>query len=380
VRVRARRIVIASSAVAITAAAVPAYAAITTPTPHVAVASASAQTVPGQYIVTLKHTGARLSKLTGVRRLLDFGDGFAAKLTPTELKKVQSDPNVAAIEPDQVIKINTTQKNVNWGPDRIDQHKLPLSHSYTYKHTGSGVDAYVIDTGIDTSLSQFGGRANTVYGKKDCNGHGTHVAGIIGSKTYGVAKGVRLHGVQVLDCNGRGQTSDVIAGINYVIKHHGAKSVANLSLGGGKSTALNNAVTKLSKAGVFVAVAAGNGDESGNPLNACNTSPASASSVEAVAASTSADKRTSWSNYGKCVDVYAPGSNIKSTYLGGTAVLSGTSMATPFVAGVAALYKSTYGQKSFGTVQTWIRTHATVNAIKNNKPNTPNRLLYKSSL
>src|SRR5207249_2816967 len=130
-----------------------------------------------------------------------------------------------------------------------------------------------------------------------------------GSKTYGVAKGVRLHGVQVLDCDGRGQTSDVIAGINWVIKHHGAKSVANLSLGGGKSTALNNAVTKLSKAGVFVAVAAGNGDANGNPLDACKTSPASASSVEAVAASTSTDKRTSWSNYGKCVDIYAPGSN-----------------------------------------------------------------------
>ncbi|WP_460356721.1 S8 family peptidase [Actinoallomurus acanthiterrae] len=379
-RVRARRLVIASSAVAITAAAVPAYAAITAPTAHVAVASASTQAVPGQYIVTLKHTGARLSKLTGLRRLHDFGDGFAAKLTPSELKKVQSDPNVAAIEPDQVIKINTTQTPVNWGPDRIDQHKLPLSHSYTYKHTGSGVDAYVIDTGIDTTLSQFQGRANTVYGKADCNGHGTHVAGIIGSKTYGVAKGVSLHGVQVLDCSGQGSTSDVIAGINWVIKHHGAKSVANLSLGGGKSTALNNAVTSLSKSGVFVAVAAGNGDENGNPVDACKTSPASAASVEAVAASTSTDKRTSWTNYGKCVDIYAPGSNIKSTYPGGTEVLSGTSMATPFVTGVAALYKSTYGQKSFGTVQTWIHSHATLNAIKNNKPNTHNRLLYKSTL
>ncbi|WP_345367112.1 S8 family peptidase [Actinoallomurus liliacearum] len=368
---------IATSAVAVAAAAVPAYAAITKPSAQVAVASAavSSQAVPGQYIVTMKRTGARLSRVSGLRHVHDFTNGFAAKLSPEQLKKVQSDPNVAAIEQDQIYRTTTTQTPVNWGPDRIDQRKLPLSHSYKYTHTGADVDAYVIDTGIDTTLSQFQGRADTVYGKADCNGHGTHVAGIIGSKTYGVAKGVKLHGVQVLDCDGEGSTSDVIAGINWVIAHHAAKSVANLSLGGSKSTALNNAVTKLSKSGVFVAVAAGNDNG-----DSCKTSPSSAASVEAVAASTSSDKRASFSNYGKCVDIYAPGYGIKSTVPGGTAFESGTSMASPFVAGVAALYKSTYGQKTFGTVQSWIHSNATNNVIKNNKANTHNRLLYKSTL
>ncbi|GAA0359627.1 S8 family peptidase [Actinoallomurus spadix] len=398
---------IASSVVALGAAAVPAYAAITGPAPHVAVVSASvsADAVPGQYIVTLKRAGARSSKLSGFHRIHDYGDGFAAKLTPAQLRKVQTDPNVAAIEQDKIVKIQgttptptpsatpttappttppttptpptkTTQKNPNWGPDRIDQHKLPLSHSYTYTHTGKGVDAYVIDTGIDTTLSQFGGRADSVYGGKgDCEGHGTHVAGIIGSRTYGVAKEVKLHAVKVLGCNGQGKISDVIAGINWVTKHHASKSVANLSLGGDKSTALNSAVTKLSKSGVFVAVAAGN-----DSADSCKSSPASAASVEAVAASTSTDKRASFSNYGKCVDIYAPGNNIKSTVPGGTEFESGTSMASPFVAGVAALYKSTYGQKSFGTVQSWIHAHATNNVIQKNKSNTHNRLLYKSTL
>ncbi|MCO6009066.1 S8 family peptidase [Actinoallomurus purpureus] len=369
---------IASSAVAIAAAAVPAYAAISTPTSHVAIASASSSTeaVPGQYIVTMKHAGSRLSRLSGLRHIHDFTDGFAAKLTPEQLKKVQSDPNVAAIEQDQIVRINTTQTNPNWGPDRIDERKLPLSHSYTYKHTGAGVDAYVIDTGIDTSLSQFQGRADLAYGGKDCNGHGTHVAGIIGSKTYGVAKGVSLHSVRVFtDCTGETKISTIIAGIDWVIAHHGARSVANMSLGGSKSTALNNAATKLSKSGVFLAVAAGN-----DSTNSCNTSPASAASVEAVAASSSSDTRADFSNYGKCVDIYAPGVNIKSTYLGGTALASGTSMASPFVAGVAALYKSAYGQKSFGTVQQWINSNATAGVIKKNKASTHNRLLYKSSL
>lgn len=328
----------------------------------------------GQYIVTVKH-GGRMSRMIDFPTRHRFRDGFAAKLTSAQLKKLRGDPDVAAIEQDRIIRADTTQSSPTWGLDRIDQRALPLSHSYHYTHTGSGVDAYVIDTGIDTSLSQFGGRANTVYGGADCNGHGTHVAGIIGSKSYGVAKGVRLHSVRVLGCDGSASTSDVIAGVNWVAAHHAARSVANLSLGGSKSTALNDAVTALSKSGVFVAVAAGNEN-----ADACNTSPASAASVEATAATSSNDSRASFSNYGSCVDVYAPGVNIKSTYLGGTATLSGTSMASPFVAGVAALYKSAFGQHTFGTVQKWITDHATNGAIKGNKSGTHNRLLYKSTL
>jgi subtilisin family serine protease len=365
---------IASAAVACTAASAPAYAAVVSPAPRVAVVTALSHGVTGQYIVTVKHAD-QLSRLIGFPTIHRFTDGFAARLTPAQLKKLQSDANVAAIEQDQIARIDTTQKNPTWGLDRIDERVLPLSHSYTYKHTGSGVDAYVIDTGIDTSLSQFGGRANTVYGSADCHGHGTHVAGIIGSNSYGVARSVHLHGVQVLGCDGSGSYSDVIAGIDWVTEHHAARSVANLSLGGSKSTAVNNAVTRLSNSGVFVAVAAGNDN-----ANSCSTSPSSATSVEAVAASASDDTRASFSNYGKCVDIYAPGVNIKSTYPDGTAYMSGTSMASPFVAGVAALYKSAYGQRSFGTIQQWMTAHATNSKIKGNKPATHNRLLNKYTL
>jgi subtilisin family serine protease len=365
-----RKILLAVTALA--CASVPLSGAVAAP--RVAVLSAGGDGVPGQYIVTVKHP-SRLSHVIGFPTVHRFTDGFAARLSAAQLDKVRRDPDVAAIEQDQIMRIDTTQTNPTWGLDRIDERALPLSHSYTYTHTGSGVDAYVIDTGIETSLSQFGGRANTVYGDADCNGHGTHVAGIIGSASYGVAKKVRLHAVQVLDCDGSGTTSDVIAGVNWVRTHHAAKSVANLSLGGSKSAALNDAVTALSKSGVFVAVAAGNDN-----ADACTSSPASAGSVEAAAASASNDARASFSDYGTCVDVYAPGVDIKSTYLGGTASLSGTSMASPFVAGVAALYKSAYGQATFGTVQKWITDHATNGVIKGNKSGTHNRLLNKGSL
>ncbi len=365
-----RRLLAACTAVA--CAALPLSGAVATP--RVAVTAAAAGGVQGQYIVTVKHPSL-VSHVIGFPTLHRFTDGFAARLSAAQLERVRRDPDVAAIEQDQIMRIDTTQHSPTWGLDRIDEHVLPLSHTYSYTHTGSGENAYVIDTGIDTSLAEFGGRADTVYGDADCNGHGTHVAGIIGSKSYGVAKSVHLHAVQVLDCDGSGATSDVIAGVNWVRTHHGSRSVANLSLGGSKSTALNNAVTALSKSGVFVAVAAGNDNKS-----ACSGSPASAGSVEAAAASSSGDKRASFSDYGSCVDVYAPGVDIKSTYLGGTATLSGTSMASPFVAGVAALYKSAHGQSSFGTIQKWITAHATNNQIKGNKSGTHNRLLNKATL
>jgi len=274
-----------------------------------------------------------------------------------------------------------------WGLDRIDQQALPLSLSYSYTSTGTGVHAYIIDTGIWTLHPDFGDRADNVYDAltlnllggvtaQDCNGHGTHVAGTIGGATYGVAKGVFLHGVRVLSCAGVGLTSQIIAGLDWVRANHANPAVANMSLGGGFSQALNDATTNLWNAGVFVAVAAGNDD-----VDACTASPASASGAFTAAASTKTDAKASFSNWGSCVEAYAPGSGIVSDYLAGTTMsLSGTSMASPHFAGVAALYKATFGDASSATVSNWIISNATAGVITGNPSGTPNRLLNKQTL
>jgi subtilisin family serine protease len=241
--------------------------------------------------------------------------------------------------------------------------------------------AYVIDTGIQTSHPQFGGRAAVSYDAlggngQDCNGHGTHVAGTIGSSTYGVAKGVALRAVRVLNCQGSGSTSGIIAALNWLRTNHAPRSVANMSLGGGYSASLNSAATSLVNSGVFLAVAAGNESQ-----NACNVSPASASGTYTSAASDSSDRRASFSNYGGCVDGYAPGVNITSTWTGGgTNTISGTSMASPHTAGVGAPYKGTYGDAAASTIVNWINTNATANVISGNPSGTPNRLLFKGTL
>ena len=307
--------------------------------------------------------------------------GFAATLTPAALAALQADPDVAYIEQDQVVTASTTQTGATWGIDRIDQRNLPLSGSYTYTATGTGVRAYIIDTGIQTNHPQFGTRASAVYDAlggngQDCNGHGTHVAGTVGSSTYGVAKNVYLRAVRVLDCAGSGTSSQVLAGINWVATNHIKPAVANMSLGGGYSAAENSAVNTLASSGVFIAVAAGNSN-----ADACNYSPASAANATTVAASTSTDAKASYSNYGGCVDLYAPGSSITSTWLNsGTNTISGTSMASPHVAGVGALYKATYGDASYSTIRTWITTNATASVISGNVTGTPNKLLYKAGL
>ncbi|HEV8266464.1 MAG TPA: S8 family peptidase [Gemmatimonadales bacterium] len=364
----------------------------TTPTEQ---SQQAAQAVSGQYIVVFRDAvvdppglARQLVQLHGGSLQFTYTSaikGFAARLPAAAVRALELDPNVAYIEPDQPFHADVTQSmDANgdpWGLDRIDQSALPLSRTYSYASTGAGVHAYIIDTGIWTLHSDFGGRANNVYDAfgatgEDCHGHGTHVAGTTGGATYGVAKGVSLHGVRVLSCAGIGLTSQIIAGIDWVRSNHIKPAVANMSLGGGLSTALNTATTNLWNAGVFVAVAAGNDD-----VDACTASPASASGAFTAAASTKTDAKASFSNWGTCVEGYAPGSAIVSDFLAGTTVsLSGTSMASPHVAGVGALYKATFGDAPSATVSNWIIGNSTTGVITGNPGGTPNRLLNKQTL
>ncbi|WP_299036948.1 S8 family peptidase [uncultured Pseudokineococcus sp.] len=356
----------------------------------VAVQSAGAEAIEGSYIVTL--TGGADAEAVAE----DLGvvpdevydvvvDGFAADLDAAELAELQRDPDVLAIEEDAVVTLDATQRVAVggglYGLDRIDQRNRPLSGTYTYGTTASGVTAYVIDTGIATAHPDFGGRASNVYDAlggngQDCNGHGTHVAGTVGGATHGVAKGVRLRGLRVLGCDGSGSTSGIIAAVDWVRANAAKPAVANMSLGGGYSAALNRAVDSLAASGVSVAVAAGNENQ-----DACGVSPASAAGALTVAASDKADARASFSNYGSCAEIYAPGVDITSTWLsGGTRTISGTSMASPHVAGAMALVKARYGDLPSSEVSATLVQGATTGVISRNVGSTPNRLLFKGSL
>jgi subtilisin family serine protease len=386
-RTRATRFLIAIAAAApLALATAPAYAAPAAPLAPVTMAAAG-KGVSGQYIVTLKKDASisstvSQSKVTTQRRFSKVLNGFSAKLSAAQLSKLRGNPNVAAIEQDQVMRTDTTQANPpSWGLDRIDQRDRPLSASYTFNTNGAGVFAYVIDTGISTSHPDFGGRAAVAFDAlggngQDCNGHGTHVAGTIGGSSFGVAKGVQLRAVRVLDCTGSGTFAQVISGMDWVAANHANPAVANMSLGGGLSTAVNTSANNLASSGVFLAVAAGNSN-----ANACNSSPSSAANTTTVAASDINDNRASFSNFGGCVDLYAPGVSITSDWLnGGTNTISGTSMATPHVAGVGALYKATFGNASFSTIRTFLTSNASSGKIAGNPAGTPNLLLFTSNL
>jgi len=306
-------------------------------------------------------------------------NGFAVEMSPEDAEALSQDFRVKFVEEDGVVSADVTQNNPPWGLDRIDQRNRPLSATYTYNFTGSGVRAYVIDTGIRTTHTQFGGRASNVFDAfggsgADCHGHGTHVSGTIGGSTYGVAKSSLLRGVRVLDCNGSGSNSGVIAGVDWVTNNHINPAVANMSLGGGASSALDTAVNNLANSGVPIAVAAGNSN-----TNACNSSPARAANAITVGSTTTTDARSSFSNFGTCLDIFAPGSGILSSYFSSdtaTATLSGTSMASPHVAGVAALYKQANPGASATTTRNAIVNGATTNVVTNAGTGSPNRLLY----
>ena len=306
-------------------------------------------------------------------------NGFAVEMSPEDAERLSEDFRVAYVDEDGVVSLDATQSNPPWGLDRIDQRNRPLNAIYTFNWTGAGVFAYVIDTGIRTTHTQFGTRAANVFDAfggngQDCNGHGTHVAGTIGGSTYGVAKSVNLRGVRVLNCSGSGTNSGVIAGVDFVRLNRQNPAVANMSLGGGISSALDTAVNNLSNSGVAIAVAAGNSN-----TNACNSSPARAANAITVGSTTTTDARSSFSNFGSCLDIFAPGSGILSAYSTSntaTATLSGTSMASPHVAGVAALYKQANPSASAATVRNAIVNGATTNVVTNAGTGSPNRLLY----
>ena len=306
-------------------------------------------------------------------------NGFAAEMSEEDAEKLSEDFRVKFVEEDAVMTADATQTNPPWGLDRIDQRNLPLNATYNYNWTGSGVRVYVIDTGIRTSHTQFGGRASNVFDAfggngQDCHGHGTHVSGTVGGSTYGVAKSALLRGVRVLDCSGSGPNSGVIAGVDWVRQNRINPAVANMSLGGGISSALDTAVNNLSNSGVAIAVAAGNSN-----ANACNSSPARAANAITVGSTTTTDARSSFSNFGTCLDLFAPGSGILSAWFTSntaTATLSGTSMASPHVAGVAALYKQANPSASATTIRNAIVNNATTNVVTNAGTGSPNRLLY----
>lgn len=352
---------------------------------------AQSQSIPGQYIVVFKDSvgnapaeAANLARGAGGQLLHSYSwaiKGFAATLPAAAVQGILNNPNVDYVEQDQTVSLSQAQSPATWGLDRIDQVDRPLDTIYHYNYTGAGVKAYIVDTGIRADHLEFTGRLLSGFsaisdgrGTSDCNGHGTHVAGTVGGTTWGVAKQANLIPVRVLDCKGSGTWSGVIAGIDWVANNGGSGSVANMSLGGGFSSSINAAVAGAVAQGVTMVVAAGNSN-----ANACSYSPSSEPSAITVGATTSADARASYSNYGTCLDLFAPGSSITSAwYTSNTAsnIISGTSMASPHVAGVAALAIQANPGSTPAAIAQLLVSNATLNHVGSAGTGSPNKLLF----
>ncbi|MET9319042.1 S8 family peptidase [Streptomyces sp. NPDC003038] len=325
--------------------------------PHALTSAPSATaTATAPYVVVLKDSTSRAPTRALAAEAADHGDqvgtvydavlnGFAVRTTPARAAVLAADPRVASVEPDTQFRTTDSQPQAPWGLDRIDQRELPLDGSYTYASKAEGVTVYIVDTGINIGHQEFGGRARAGYNgvflesSGDCNGHGTHVAATAGGATYGVAKGASLVAVKVADCRGRGRLSAMVGGLDWMVKDATAapatRAVANMSMSGRRSYALDAAVARAVAAGITFTVAAGNDDR-----DACAGSPSRVPEAVTVGATDAADHRAGFSNHGPCVDLSAPGVGVVSAWKGSTtaaARASGTSMAAPHAAGVAAL-------------------------------------------
>ncbi|MFD5416067.1 S8 family peptidase [Streptomyces nojiriensis] len=354
------------------------------------------------YVVVLKDTSSRAPTRALAAETADAGgevgavyeaalNGFAVRTTAAGAAALSADPRVASVEPDAEFHTTDTpeprkgpQAPAPWSLDRIDQRELPLDGSYTYPGRAEGVTVYVVDTGINTSHVEFGGRARPGYNavflgsSRDCSGHGTHVAATVGGETYGVAKGVSLVGVKVADCQGSARLSAILKGLDWVVrdaaKAPATPAVANMSIGGSRSRALEAAVVRAVASGITVTAAAGNDGK-----DACGGSPASVPQALTVGATDAADRRAPFSNHGRCVDLSAPGVGITSAWKDSataTARASGTSMAAPHVAGVAALILARGTARTPAQVSEELLHSAVSDRITGLPPGTPNRLLH----
>ncbi|WP_141732585.1 S8 family peptidase [Oligoflexus tunisiensis] len=354
--------------------------------------------IPDHYIVKLKHDAGRdglstgeyvlqqadrLQQTYGIRVLQQYTHvfpGFSIKAKDDQIEALAADAAIERIEVNKIVRINATQSPATWGIDRVDA-RSGIDQKYNYTSSGKGVHAYIIDTGTRSTHNEFKGRMGEGFssiddgrGSNDCHGHGTHVSGTVGGTTYGVAKDVTVHGVRVLGCDGSGDDAGVIAGIDWVAQNAIKPAVANMSLGGDPSDSLDEAVQSAVASGVVFVVAAGNESQ-----NACNVSPARVPEAMTVGATTRTDSRALYSNFGRCLDIFAPGSSITSAWrTSNTAIstISGTSMASPHVAGVVALYLEQNPEATPEEIETLVKENATPNVVRSAGTNSPNLFIY----